>query len=67
MRIQQKVESYDKIGKWKIGIIGQANGSKVVYLSADPFVGPIKGWFPLVRWTLSTVTKLFERYDWFLC
>ena len=35
MRIQQKVASYEKIRKCKTGLIGQANGSKVVYLSAD--------------------------------
>ena len=35
MRIQQKVASYEKIRKWKTGLIGQANGSEVVYLSAD--------------------------------
>ena len=28
MRIQQKVASYEKIGKWKTSLIGQANGSK---------------------------------------
>ena len=48
MRIQQKVVSYEKINKWKTGLIGQANGSKVVYLSADPNAGPVKGRFPLV-------------------
>ena len=47
MRIQQKVASYEKI-RWKTGLIGQANGSKVVYLSADPNAGPVKGRFPLV-------------------
>ena len=47
MRIQQKVASYEKIRKWKTGLIGQANGSKVVYLSADPNAGPFKGRFPL--------------------
>ena len=29
MRIQQKVTSYEKIWKWKTGLIGKANGSKV--------------------------------------
>ena len=48
MRIQQKVNSYKKIRKWKTGLIGQANGSKIVYLSADPNGGPFKGRFPLV-------------------
>ena len=48
MRIQQKVASYENIRKWKTGLIGQANGSKVVYLSADPNAGPVKGRFPLV-------------------
>ena len=42
MRIQQNVASYKKIGKWKTSLIGQANGSKVVYLSADPNVGHLK-------------------------
>ena len=48
MRIQQKVASYENIRKWKTGLIGQANGSKVVYLSADPNAGLFKGQFPLV-------------------
>ena len=48
MRIQQKVASYKKICKWKIGLIGQANGSKVVHLSVDPNTDPFKGRFPLV-------------------
>ena len=48
MRIQQKVASYENICKWKTGLIGQANGGKVVYLSADPNAGPFKGRFPLV-------------------
>ena len=48
MRIQQKVVSYEKICKWKTGLIGQANESKVVYLSADPNADPFKGRFPLV-------------------
>ena len=43
MRIQQKVASYEKIRKWKIGLIGKTNGSKAVYLSADPNAGPFKG------------------------
>ena len=43
MRIQQKVALYKKIRKWKTGLISQANGSKVVYLSADPNAGPFKG------------------------
>ena len=30
MRIQQKVASYEKIHKRKTGLIGQANGNKVV-------------------------------------
>ena len=47
MRIQQKA-SYKNICKWKTGLIDQANGSKVVYLSADPNPGPFKGRFPLV-------------------
>ena len=33
MRIQQKVALYEKILNWKIGLIGQANGSKVVFIS----------------------------------
>ena len=48
MRIQQKVTSYEKIHKWKSSLIGQANGSKVVDLSADPNAGLFKGRFPLV-------------------
>ena len=48
MRIQQKVASYEKIRKWKTGLFGQANGNKVVYLSADSNAGPVKGRFPLV-------------------
>ena len=47
MRIQQKVDPYEKICKWKADLIGQANRSKVVYLSADPNVGPFKDQFPL--------------------
>ena len=42
MRIQQKVASYEKIRKWKTGLIGEANGSKVVYLSADPKASQLK-------------------------
>ena len=49
MRIQEKIASYEKIRKWKTGLIDQANESKVVYLSADPDAGPFKGRFPLVR------------------
>ena len=45
MRIQQKVTLYEKIRNWKTG---QANGSKVVSLSADPNVVPFKGQFPLI-------------------
>ena len=62
MRIQQKVASYENIRKWKTGLIGQANGSKVVYLSADPNAGPFKGRFPLACWILRNVTNLFKRY-----
>ena len=47
MRIQQKTASYKSIRKWKTGLIGQANGSKVVYLSTDPNTGLFKGRFPL--------------------
>ena len=47
MRIQQKTASYKNIRKWKTGLIGQANGSKVVYLSTDPNMGLFKGRFPL--------------------
>ena len=66
MSIQQKVASYEQICKWKTGLIGQANGSKVVYLSADPNAGPVKGRLPLVCWILRHVTKLFKRYDWLI-
>ena len=48
MRIQQKVAPYEKIRNWKTGLIGQANGSKVVCSSADPNEGPFKDQFPLV-------------------
>ena len=48
MKILQKVASYEKIRKWKTGLIGQANGNKVVYISADPNAGPFKGRLPLV-------------------
>ena len=47
-RIQQKVASYEKIRKWKTSLIGQANGSKVAYLSAEPNVDPFKDRFPLL-------------------
>ena len=47
MRIQQKVALCENICKWKTGLIGQANRSKVAYLSPDPNVGPFKGRFPL--------------------
>ena len=46
-RIQQKVASFKKICKWKTGLIGQANRSKVAHLSADPNMGPFKDWFHL--------------------
>ena len=42
MRIQQKVASYENIRKWKTRLIGQAHGSKVVYLSADSNAGQLK-------------------------
>ena len=45
MRIHEKVASYEKIRKWKTGLIGQANGSKVAYLSVAPNAGPFKGRF----------------------
>ena len=35
MKIQQKVASCEKIRKRKTIFVGQANGSKVVYFSAD--------------------------------
>ena len=35
MGIKQKVASYEKICRWKIGLIGQTNGSKVLPLSGD--------------------------------
>ena len=44
MRIQQKVALNENICKRKTGLIGQANRSKVVYLTADPF----KDRFPLL-------------------
>ena len=55
MRIQQKVASYEKIRKWETGLIGQVNGSKVVYLSADLNASSFKGRFPLVCWILQNV------------
>ena len=61
MRIQQKVALNEKNRKRNSGLIGQANGSKVVHLSADPNVGPFKGRFP------TNVTKLFKQYDWLIC
>ena len=48
MKIQQKVVLYEKICKWKTGLIGQADRIKVAYLSADPNADPFKGRFPLV-------------------
>ena len=39
----KKVTSNKKIHKWKTGLVGQPNGSKVVYLSAYPNAGPFKG------------------------
>ena len=55
--LSKKVASNEKILKWKTGLISQANGSKVVYLLADPNVGPFPlGWFPLVCWILHNVT-----------
>ena len=62
MRIQQKVASYEKIRNWKTGLIGQANGSKVVCSSADPNEGPFKDQFPLVCWILHNVMKLCNIY-----
>ena len=47
MSIQQKVGSYEKMCKWKTGLLGQANGSKVVYLSADPKRALLKADFHL--------------------
>ena len=38
-----------KFASEKPALIAQANGSKVVYLSADPNVGSFKGRFLLVR------------------
>ena len=48
MRIQQKVTSYKKNHKWKTGLFGQANRTKVACLSADPNAGPVKSRFPLI-------------------
>ena len=56
-----------KVASEKTGLIGQVNGSKVVYLSADSNVGPFKDWFPLVCWMLHNVTELFKQYDWLMC
>ena len=67
MRIQKKAASGETIRKWETSLIGQAHGSKVVYLSADPNAGPFKGGFPLVCRILRNLTKLFKRYDWLIC
>ena len=67
MRIQQKVTSSEIICHWKTSLIDQVNGSKVVYLSADPNAGPFKGQLPLVCWILPNLTKLFKQYNWFIC
>ena len=48
MRVQQKVASYEKLHNFKTRLIGEANGNKLVSLSADPNVGPFKGQFPLL-------------------
>ena len=61
MRIQQKVATKEKNCKWKTGLIHQANGSQVVYLSADPNVGPFKGQFPLACWILHNLMELFKQ------
>ena len=45
---QQKVAWYEKFCKWITGLFGQANGSKVVYLSADLNAAPFKDLFLLV-------------------
>ena len=42
MIIQQKVASNEKIHMWKTGLIGQANGSKVMYLTVDPNAALLK-------------------------
>ena len=47
MRIQQKVALHEKICMWKTGLIGQANRSKVVCLSADANEGLLKTDFRL--------------------
>ena len=60
MKIQQKVASDKKIRNLKTGLISQSNGSKVVYLSADPNVGSFKDRFPLVCRILHILTKLFQ-------
>ena len=48
MRIQQKVALNENICKRKTVLIGQANRSKVVYLTADPNACPFKDRFPLL-------------------
>ena len=47
MRIQEKVALCKKMCRWKTGLVGETNGSKVVYLSADPNAGPFKARFLL--------------------
>ena len=49
------------ICKWKTSLIGQANGRKVVYLSANPNVCPLKAQFPLLCWILHNVTKCYSN------
>ena len=59
MRIQQKFTLYEKICKWKTGLINQANKSKVVYLSADANAGPFKGQFLLVCWSHEVIQMIW--------
>ena len=43
MKMQPKFALYRKSCKCTTDLIDQANGSKVVHLSADPHAGPFKG------------------------
>ena len=61
MKMQPKFALYRKSCKCTTDLIDQANGSKVVYLSADPHAGPFKGWFPLACWILCNITSYSDN------
>ena len=58
MKIKQKVALYKKNCKWKTGLIGQANWSKVVCLTADCNAGLLKADFHLYVEYYSTLILL---------